>query len=71
MEVQKHFGSVGVAINAKQERNGKGESFLRIFCFNLSMYQSALASRNRKSSEDSQRKLSIKQSVDRLNTTHK
>ena len=35
------------------------------------MYHSAFSWKNRKSSEDSQRKLSIKQSVDRLNTTHK
>ena len=38
------------------------------------MYQSTLASRNRKSSEDledSLKKLSLKYSVDRLNTTRK
>ena len=59
--MQKHVGSARVAMNAKQEwmkrvypllmRNDN--RFLRVFSL-LRTYQSALASRKRKPSEDSQ-----------------
>ena len=79
--MQKHVGSARVAMNAKQERIKRvylllmrnDNRFFRAF-LNLSMYQSTLASRNRKSSEDlkdSLRKLSLKSRVDTLNTTRK
>ena len=59
--VQKHVGSARVAMNAKQERMKRvypllmrnDNRFLRVFSL-LRTYQSALASRNRKPSEDSQ-----------------
>ena len=68
--MQKHVGSARVAMNAKQERikttypllMRNDNRFFRAFLY-LSMYQSTLASRNRKSSEDveySQKKLSLK-----------
>ena len=81
VKVQKHVGSARVTMNAKQERIKRvylllmrnDNRFFRTFLY-LSMYQSTLASRNRKSSEDlkdSLRKLSLKSSVDRLNTIRK
>ena len=59
--VQKHVGSAKVAMNVKQERIKRvyplllrnDNRFLRVFSL-LRTYQSALASRNRKPSEDSQ-----------------
>ena len=70
IEVQKHVGSARVAMNAKQERIKRvypllmrnDNRFFRAFLY-LSMYQSTLASRNRKLSEDledSLKKLSLK-----------
>ena len=81
VKVQKHVKSARVVMNAKQERIKRvypllmrnDNRFFRAFLY-LSMYQSTLASRNRKSSEDledSLKKLSLKYSVDRLNTTRK
>ena len=70
VKVQKHVKSARVVMNAKQERIKRvhpllmrnENRFFRAFLY-LSMYQSTLASRNRKSSEDledSLKKLSLK-----------
>ena len=70
VKVQKHVKSARVVMNVKQERIKRvypllmrnDNRFFRAFLY-LSMYQSTLASRNRKSSEDledSLNKLSLK-----------